>query len=313
MRAVDVPVADRARLIGVEAQVRDRLGPAHSARKVQIGRSIVDRIRIENDQPVDFAGVQIGDQLLQIVHLHRWHRMHGLGIDHRFADIAKRLIDGMRGHVNGGRGLLAGDHDTLAGVRLQILHRGIQKRRLLRRPLHGAGASGSRRTHRLCQRSRKGIDLAGAQRQPMIGLKSSGGRRAFYRIQPVHGNARLQRTAAGIVGRELQKSRVPEAGEKLRVQRNNHVCLVQLVLRIDKLPKHLLGGDACRVPIDGLILHPLGIGVVGAGLFPLPGQRGRQHGGAEKIQPLPAARFLVLQHLGKVSREIGKIACLAAI
>ena len=78
----------------------------------------------------------------------------------------------------------------------------------------------------------------------MFGFEASGGRGAFDRVETVHLYTGVHRTARRVVGSQLQKSRVPEAGEEVCIEREDDVSLIEPVLRIDVIAKGLLRGAA---------------------------------------------------------------------
>ena len=50
----------------MRAQMRDDIGLVEGVGKVQIGGRVVDRVGVENHQPIHLARIQIGDQRLEI-------------------------------------------------------------------------------------------------------------------------------------------------------------------------------------------------------------------------------------------------------
>ncbi len=64
-----MPIGGRSRLVDIQAQVSDRLRVSHGLFEIQIRRRVVDRIGIQNYQPVDLARIQVIDQLLHLVDL----------------------------------------------------------------------------------------------------------------------------------------------------------------------------------------------------------------------------------------------------
>ena len=53
-------------LVVVRAQMRHDLRFVECGREIQIGGRVVDRIRVQDDQPIHFARIEIGHQLLKI-------------------------------------------------------------------------------------------------------------------------------------------------------------------------------------------------------------------------------------------------------
>ena len=100
--AVDMPVRELRGLVHMRAEMNDGLDLAQARIELQIGGSRVDRVAVKDDQPVHIARVHVGDQRLQIVGLDRGQRIDGLGINHRLAHVAERLIDRDGRQMNGG-------------------------------------------------------------------------------------------------------------------------------------------------------------------------------------------------------------------
>jgi len=83
----------------------------------------------------------------------------------------------------------------------------------------------------------------------VFGLEAGGARRALDRVQPVHGKVTVrvslrQLAPAGIVGRQAQKSGMGYAGEKVRVEGNDHVGILQAILGVVVVAE---GRLRCRV------------------------------------------------------------------
>ncbi len=71
----------------------------------------------------------------------------------------------------------------------------------------------------------------------MLGLEAGGAGRALDRVQPVHGEGAVwsglgQLATAGVVGRQAEKSRMGNAGKKVRVERDDDVRILQAVLGV---------------------------------------------------------------------------------
>src|ERR1017187_890257 len=125
MRGGNVPVGDLAGFVYMRAEVGDDVGLAECVGKVQVGGGRVDRIGVEDYEPVDLAGVEIGDERLEVGKLVARQRIHGLGRDgDRFAHIAECVVDGQRELRDRLILIEARNHGGLAGVCFQVLCEG---------------------------------------------------------------------------------------------------------------------------------------------------------------------------------------------
>ena len=182
--AVDVPFRNHPGFIQMGAEVRRRLDLAQGLFKMQVHRRGVDRVGIQDDQPFDLAGLHVVDQRDDILALDRRHGIYGLGVNHRLADIAQRLVDGDGGQMHRRRLLLAGNDHAFAGVGLQVRGYGGEE---LARGAGGRLRTGPTRSDGGRQGRGKRSDIAGLERQPVLGLEAGGAGRALDRVQPVHG------------------------------------------------------------------------------------------------------------------------------
>ena len=120
MRSVDVPFGNHRGFIEVGTEMGSMLHVAHGLFKMQVHRRGVYRVGIQDHQPVDLTRLHVVHQADDVLSLDRRHRIYGLGVNHRLADVPQRLVDGNRGQVHCRCLLLAGDDDAFAGVCLQI-------------------------------------------------------------------------------------------------------------------------------------------------------------------------------------------------
>ena len=217
----------------MRAQVRNQLRLAKRICKVQIGRRRIYRIGIQNHQPIHFARIQVRHQRFEIANLIAWYRIHRLRrYRHRLAHIAQRVINCQRQLRNRLVLVEPCNHRALAGVRLQVLRQRSKKLLLrigprIRRRIH------ARHAHSLRQLRRKRRNLARPQPQPMLGLQARCGRRTLYRIQPVQMVWVLAPLC--VLADQLVKSGEAGARQKVRVQRHDHIRIVQRVLNIQTL------------------------------------------------------------------------------
>ena len=73
--------------------------------------------------------------------------------------------------------------------------------------------------------------------RPVFGLQSRGSRRAFNGIETVHLYAGLSFASFGVVAGKPQEAGMSDAGEEIRIQRNDDVGCIQAVLRVEILAK----------------------------------------------------------------------------
>ena len=88
---------------------------------------------------------------------------------------------------------------------------------------------------------------------------------------------------------------------------DNHIRLIQPVLRIHELAKRLLRRRVMVVPIHRVVLHKFRLRIILLRLLPLRRQRRRRHRRAQEIQSLPARRLLVRQHQRNAARNAGHV------
>ncbi len=186
--------------------------------------------------------------------------------------------------------VLARNHHAPARARLEIRRQTLQIGRRVLRP---------RGTSRLpaatdCCRQRRGkcCHFARLHCQAMLRLKSRRRRPALDHVQPVHLLRAVELALLRVVARQLVEARELRAAQEIRIQRNNHIGLIQLVLRVDIIAKRLLRRGVMIVAIHRVVLHQLRLRIILLRLLPLRRQRRRGHGRRQEIQSLPGALFL---------------------
>ncbi len=100
MRSVDMPFRNHRGFIEVGTEMGSMLHAAHGLVKMQVHRRAVYRVGIQDHQPVDLTGLHVVHQADDVLPLDGRHRIDGLGVNHRFADVAQSLIDGDRGQMH---------------------------------------------------------------------------------------------------------------------------------------------------------------------------------------------------------------------
>ena len=65
--AVDVPLGDRPRLVDMRAQMHKGVDLGEGGLEAEVGGGGVDRIDVERQQPLDLAGVHVGDQRPEVL------------------------------------------------------------------------------------------------------------------------------------------------------------------------------------------------------------------------------------------------------
>ena len=121
----------------------------------------------------------------------------------------------------------------------------------------------------------------------------------------VHRLARLIPAALGEARAQRQKSRKGVGREEVRVQGQDDIGVLKLVLRVGVLAKGSLGRGAGIVQVDRLPLHQLRARVLGLYGLPLRCQRGRGHGFGQKDETVALRQLL--DGLRKGGLEAGKV------
>ena len=201
-------------------------------------------------------------------------RVHCFGVDNGFAHIAQRVIDGdSREHARTGRLLLSGDHHGhLPPLALRSLPLPQARNLPARRPdqalLH-LKDRGLRRPQQPRAAAKPETSLALSPRR-CSALKAGSGGRALHRVEPVHGETAVLRRRA-CAGRrsprpgEGSRGRsMPERKSASRETITSAPC--SSILGVVVVAEGGLGRGVSRVAVDGIPLHPLGVGVGFLGL-----------------------------------------------
>ena len=61
--------------------------------EIEIGGRVVGRIAAENDQQIDFARIDVGDEVFDRFGLIDGIRIDWVGVENGLADVAQRLVD----------------------------------------------------------------------------------------------------------------------------------------------------------------------------------------------------------------------------
>ena len=212
-------MAQRRRLVVVQAEVDAELHLAHRVGERQIGRRGVDRIAADDDEQIDLAGVHVGDEIAQRRELIDRLGFDRVGVDDRLADVAERLVHRVRERVDDRRLAVAGDDEARSAVRLQILgDRGDPfDASAARRRAARTAAPHRRRSRRRSARATR-FDLARLQRQPMIGARAGRGRHALDRVEPVHALGVFRAPPRGEVARVAQAAGPARRGSRRRAR-----------------------------------------------------------------------------------------------
>src|ERR1700744_5639653 len=108
-------------------------------------------------------------------------------------------------------------------------------------------------------------------------------------LKPVHLDGWIHQLATiCIIARQLDEAWMGDAGEEIRIERQNDICLVQHVLRVVEITERGLRGAARGVAIHRVVLDQLCLRVALLVIFPLPGKGGRGDGRAQDVETLSA-------------------------
>ncbi len=219
MRLVDVPHAHRAGLVHMRTEVRRVRDFLEGGCKLQVHWRRVHRVHAQHHQPLDLARQHVAHQRRQIGNLLTRHRVHRLGVNHRLAHRAQRLVQLVGGKVHRRRRLLARNRNAAAAARLQVLQQGRQEFARVTHILtrNRNKCVGRRDREPLWKRRRKRHQLARLQRQPMIRLEPGHGRHGLDGVHPVHGLACFVAMPLRIRRRHRQKSRMRDPAQEIRI------------------------------------------------------------------------------------------------
>ncbi len=251
VRLRQVPLCENAGLVPLHAQVNGRRDLLDSRAEGEIGRSIVSWIAAQDDQRLDAAGGDVGSQLLQRGDL---RPALGLHIRDCLARVAERMVDPVRGGVNRCRLARACDHQRPAAILLEVARERGQP--LSPRIAIQYGEPGGQQTERAGQVRRELLDLASAQAEPVVGHRAGHRELALHNVEPVH---RVLLGSDVAAGREVpgvgDRGRIER--QKVRVQRQDHIRLVEMVERPDEAAESQFRASENLVFRNRLVLDPL--------------------------------------------------------
>ena len=183
-----------------------------------------------------------------------------IGVDHRPAGIAERMVHRVGQGVDARRPLVAGKDDAGAGVGAQVADEGIQ-------PFFGHGMSRRKRIQGFQfvvqprrHRPRESFDLPGPQRPAVVRFGAGDARSGFDHVQAIHRRRSVfcrpgpQPAFGGELPHISQMS--GPTRQEIGIEREDHVGPIKPVIGIDILAE----GPACalanRVAINRLVLMP---------------------------------------------------------
>ena len=245
-------MAQRRRLIVVQTEMDTQRNFVHRIIELQIGRCGVDRVAADDDEHVDAAGAHVGRKITERLHLIDRLGFDRVGVDDGLPEVAERVVHRMRERVDDRWLAVAGDDETRAAVRAEVFRDRLNPPS---RPTRRTRPTRlSRPTERFCETPCKGLDLARFERQPVIGARAGGRGHALDGVQPVHAIGLFGPPARGEVARVAKPAR--SAAEEVGVERQDHVGLIEPVLRLDVLAERELGAGARAVAARRIPLMP---------------------------------------------------------
>src|SRR5882762_6125932 len=241
MRLGNLPMTQRRRLIVVEAEVYAELYFAHRVGEIQIGWRGIDGVAAEDHEKIDLAGVHVGDEVAQRVDLIYRLRLDGLCMDNGLAGVVERLVHAVGENVDRRRLAVAGDDEAAAAMRLQIFRdrvapcrdRGADVPTSARRCWRTRLTWPTRQPERARDPRGEASNLTRPSGQPMVGARAGGRGHRLDRVEPVHAIDLLGPPPGGEVARVAQ--RAGAAAEEVGVERQDHVGLIEPILRLDVL------------------------------------------------------------------------------
>ena len=219
------------------------------------------------------------------------HRLwlDGSTVGHRRADVAERLIDGVRERVYGGRLELARHDNRSAAMVLQVFGDGSQ-------PFfsQGAGSGGCLSTagaKRRSETAREPFDVGRTDRQPVLRLRSGQRRRALDHVKPIHplrvvGHPPAVGKVTGVADHRRADT------EKIGVERHDDVGLVEVVDGVAGRAGRLTQAQPSTIGRDRIILMPMGLRVVLENCCDQFRERRRRNRFGQNPQPRPLGRLL---------------------
>ena len=255
MRGRNVPVAKLGGFVVVEPGMNASRRLLKRCGEIQIRGCVVYGIAAENDQQFNLPRVQIVDQILErreLVHRIDFDR---LDVGHRLAHVAERRVERVREGVDKWRLILANHNERGSAVRRQVAsHRFDPACRNLDagvRALRNGDAHGSR------QLTRNDLYVARAQRQTMVRHNTGARSHALDHIEPVQ----LRIRPGGQIAARSKFARIAGMSgtidEKIRVQRNDDVCLIEMIDGVHGLAEREARPFARGIAPARLVLMPL--------------------------------------------------------
>ncbi len=182
-------------------------------------------------------------------------RFSGRSVGHGFAHIAKCVVQLVGERVDDWRLLFAGNDDAGAAIFLKIAgHCGNPSGLGIAQRFYSWLRLG---VDLMCQFARNILHLAGVHRQAMIGHGAGDGGGAFHGVEAVHFfHAGAQAAAISELARVAEPLRMSQ--EEVRVERENHPCFLEMVMRFHNFTEGHLRTVPGIVTQDGLILMPFG-------------------------------------------------------
>ncbi len=247
MRSGDMPMREMAGLVVVRAEMRNDLRFGKGVGEAEVFGSGINRVGIQDDEPVNLAGIEVGDEFLEVTVLIAGQGDRGIGRDgDGFADVTECLIDVER--KSGDRFILikTGNDSALAVASLEVLREGGEKLLLICGPVVlRSGCAGC--ADGSGERGGKCWNFAGAEAEAMLGFHARCRRRALDGVEPVHAIGGIF-AAPGVIGDELVEAGIRRAGEEVGVERDDDVGAAEVVLDVVALFKKRAGDG-------GIVLH----------------------------------------------------------
>ncbi len=186
VRGIEVPVAVTGSLVGVQPPVHAQPSRAREQRlgKAEVGGSVVDRVDVEDQEGLHLARLELARKGGEVGQRVRGARHHGLGDQHRRAEVAEVCVDGVRDDVQLGRRRLAHRHHAAAAVGGEVA--GERRQQARRRGMAPTGRCRPRHPELGGQRQREGSHLGRCHRQPMVGERRGRAGGALDGVEAVH-------------------------------------------------------------------------------------------------------------------------------
>src|SRR5208282_632000 len=133
MRLINVPLTKFRGLVLIEPEVcaQRNFAILEDAGEVEVGGYIISGIAAEDDEQIDFATINIGNEFFNRVRVVDRVRIDWVGVEDGLPDVAKLRIDRMGQSVNHWRLIVASDYQARAFMKAEI-----NKNRTKESPLH---------------------------------------------------------------------------------------------------------------------------------------------------------------------------------